>query len=163
MDYIFNEMHDAMVSRRTPPYAPYIMLLIKDKLRGVDGSDIEEDLDEHKTRKLIRKQHKGVQPSYQEVEQGELRPRVGSRRKNANPPSRSTAAPQSKGKKLSWWKRTLLCMNIEIHKENYSAYRERAATLYNQSLLAREIRQLKEPNVALSPPPQSPTYVPYKH
>ncbi|KAK1665220.1 hypothetical protein QYE76_053379 [Lolium multiflorum] len=28
MDYIFNEIHDAMVSRTTMPYAPYIQLLI---------------------------------------------------------------------------------------------------------------------------------------
>ena len=34
MDYIFNEMHESMVSRVTIPYAPYIMLLIQDTLRN---------------------------------------------------------------------------------------------------------------------------------
>jgi hypothetical protein len=35
MHYIFNEMHDAMVSKRTPPYAPYIMLLILQKAQDM--------------------------------------------------------------------------------------------------------------------------------
>ncbi|KAK1667577.1 hypothetical protein QYE76_055736 [Lolium multiflorum] len=32
MDYIFNEIHDAMVSRNTIPYAPYIQLLINNSV-----------------------------------------------------------------------------------------------------------------------------------
>jgi hypothetical protein len=38
MHYIFNEMHDAMLSKRTPPYAPYIMLLINEKVKDMDFS-----------------------------------------------------------------------------------------------------------------------------
>jgi hypothetical protein len=38
MHYIFNEMHDAMISKRTPPYAPYIMLLILEKVKDMDFS-----------------------------------------------------------------------------------------------------------------------------
>jgi hypothetical protein len=163
MDYIFNEMHDAMVSRRSPPYAPYIMLLIKDKLCSEGGSDIEEDCDEHLPRKLIRKKHQVAAPSYEEVELAGRKPHTGPRMKNADPPSSSAGASGSKGKKLSWWKRTLLCMNIEIHKENYSAYRERTAILYNQSLIARDVRQLQDPSAVLPSPPQSPQYIPYKN
>jgi hypothetical protein len=83
--------------------------------------------------------------------------------KNAQHPSSSTAAPKEKGKKLSWWKRTLLCMNIEIHKENYSAYRERTTILYNQRVLSRELRSIKSPDEPLSPPPLSCTYVEYNN
>ena len=39
MDYIFNELQDSIVSRLTIPYAPFIMLLIKDTLRGHDFSN----------------------------------------------------------------------------------------------------------------------------
>ena len=46
MDYIFHEMHDAMVSRSTIPYAPYIMLLIKDTL-----PNLNVDVEEHKIKK----------------------------------------------------------------------------------------------------------------
>jgi hypothetical protein len=38
MHYIFNEMHDAMISKRIPAYAPYIMLLILEKVKDMDFS-----------------------------------------------------------------------------------------------------------------------------
>jgi hypothetical protein len=38
MDYIFHEMFDAMVSRNTLPYAPYIQLLINDTVVAEDLS-----------------------------------------------------------------------------------------------------------------------------
>ncbi|KAK1645501.1 hypothetical protein QYE76_063306 [Lolium multiflorum] len=36
MDFIFHEIHDAMVSRTTIPYAPYIQLLINNSVAGID-------------------------------------------------------------------------------------------------------------------------------
>ncbi|KAK1692022.1 hypothetical protein QYE76_008719 [Lolium multiflorum] len=39
MDFIFNEIHDAMVSRTTIPYAPYIQLLINNSV-AMDGEDL---------------------------------------------------------------------------------------------------------------------------
>ncbi|KAK1683797.1 hypothetical protein QYE76_044645 [Lolium multiflorum] len=39
MDFIFNEIHDAMVSRTTIPYAPYIQLLINNSV-ALDGEDL---------------------------------------------------------------------------------------------------------------------------
>jgi hypothetical protein len=47
MDFIFSEM-----SRNTIPYAPYIMVLIKNTLRVQDLSD---DCEEHKLRKTYVK------------------------------------------------------------------------------------------------------------
>ena len=32
MDYIYHEMYDAMINRHTIPYAPYIMILINEKM-----------------------------------------------------------------------------------------------------------------------------------
>jgi hypothetical protein len=52
----------------------------------------------------------------------------------------STAAGSSCNKmKLFWWQRTLLCMNVAIHKENYAAYEERKAIIHNQQSLLHEI------------------------
>jgi hypothetical protein len=49
MHYIFNEMHDAMISKRTPPYAPYIMLLILEKVKDMDFS---KGSSEHKIKRM---------------------------------------------------------------------------------------------------------------
>jgi hypothetical protein len=49
MHYIFNEMHDAMISKRTPPYAPYIMLLIYEKVKDMDFS---KGNSEHKLKRM---------------------------------------------------------------------------------------------------------------
>jgi hypothetical protein len=49
MHYIFNEMHDAMLSKRTPPYAPYIMLLIHKKVKDMDFS---KGNSEHKLKRM---------------------------------------------------------------------------------------------------------------
>jgi hypothetical protein len=74
----------------------------------------------------------------------------------------STAAGSSRNKKkLSWWQRTLLCMNVAIHKENYAAYEERSAIIHNQQSLLREIQLIQDPTAQLSPVPEQPTYIPY--
>ena len=39
MDFIYREMYEAMVSRTSIPYAPYIMMLIKGTLRDQKFSD----------------------------------------------------------------------------------------------------------------------------
>jgi hypothetical protein len=44
----------------------------------------------------------------------------------------SSARPSRNKKKLSLWQRTLLCINVAIHKENYAAYEERRAIIHNQ-------------------------------
>jgi hypothetical protein len=42
-------MHDAMISKRTPPYAPYIMLLILEKVKDMDFS---KGNSEHKIKRM---------------------------------------------------------------------------------------------------------------
>ncbi|KAK1616242.1 hypothetical protein QYE76_021759 [Lolium multiflorum] len=54
MDFIFNEIHDAMVSRTTMPYAPYIQLLINNSVT------MDEDLsrfpkEKHSVKKAYKK------------------------------------------------------------------------------------------------------------
>ena len=45
MDYIFHDMYDAMIHKKVPPYAPYVMKLIKDKYPlSDDVVDIDVEL-----------------------------------------------------------------------------------------------------------------------
>ena len=53
MDFFYHEMYDAMVSGVTIPYAPYIMMLIKNTLEDEDLSDI--DLEDHNYKKIYEK------------------------------------------------------------------------------------------------------------
>jgi hypothetical protein len=51
------------------------------------------------------------------------------------------AATTMKGevKKLSWFERNVLCMKVEIHRENYQAYIERKAIQDSQQLILHRI------------------------
>ena len=71
-----------------------------------------------------------------------------SRRKNAtpggvasliDPPSPPTKA---KVKKLNWFKRTLLCVQVEIHKENYDSYVQQKHIVHNQGVILKELEAL---------------------
>jgi hypothetical protein len=55
MDFIFNEMYDAMVSKGSLPYAPFNMRLIKDTCKDHDFS---EKCVSHKVKRLYVKQSK---------------------------------------------------------------------------------------------------------
>ena len=57
MDYIYEEMHEAMTNRGTLPYAPYIMILIKERL---EPDDLSNDCTEiHKVKKPYKLKSKG--------------------------------------------------------------------------------------------------------
>ena len=56
---------------------------------------------------------------------------------------------QREMKNLSWFKRTMLCMNIAIHKENYVAHKERKLIIANQHRLFKELEKKKDG----TPPP----------
>jgi hypothetical protein len=159
MHYIFNEMHDAMVSKRTPPYAPYIMLLINQKVKDMDFS---KGNSEHKLKRMnvIKpmeekdaakgKGKKQVPIGGDDIEMGDP----------SSPMRKTSSARPSRNKKLSLWQRTLLCINVAIHKENYAAYEERRDIIHNQQALSREIQLLQDPSAQLSPIP-APKYIPY--
>jgi hypothetical protein len=159
MYYIFNEMHDAMVSKRTPPYATYIMLLINQKAQDMDFS---KGNSEHKLKRMnvikpIEEKDavkgKGKKPV----------PSGGVDVEMDDPSSRmrkSSSARPSRNKKLSLWQRTLLCINVAIHKKNYAAYEERRDIIHNQQVLSHEVQLLQDPSAQLSPIP-APKYIPY--
>ncbi|KAK1647577.1 hypothetical protein QYE76_065382 [Lolium multiflorum] len=120
MDYIFNGIHDAVVSRTTMPYAPYIQLLINNSVA------MDEDLsrfpkEKHSVKKAYKKKlvpH--AAPAHDSF--------MGDARSSGFAPARHADIPAMKKqvKKLSWFQRHIMCMNIEIHKENYAASRERS-------------------------------------
>jgi hypothetical protein len=42
-------------------------------------------------------------------------------------------------RKLNWFQRNVLCMNVAIHKENYQAYKERKSILDNQAVILHKL------------------------
>jgi hypothetical protein len=162
MHYIFSEMHDAMISKRTPPYAPYIMLLILEKVKVMDFS--KGNL-EHKIKHMNL-----IKPNEEKKKEAKARgkkhvPKYDDDVEMDDPSSpvhkTSTAGSSRSKKKLSWWQCTLLCMNVAIHKENYAVYEERKAIIHNQKSLFCEIQLIQDPAAQLSPVSDQPTYTPY--
>jgi hypothetical protein len=146
MHYIFNEMHDAMISKRTPPYAPYIMLLIFEKVKDMDFSKSNS---EHKLKRM-----NVIKPTEEKKDakgKGKKQvPEDGDDVEMDDPSSlackTSSARSSCSKKKLSWWQCTLLCMNVSIHKENYATYEERRDIIHNQQSLFCEIQLVQDPS-----------------
>jgi hypothetical protein len=119
MDFIFYEIKDAIIQRNNVPYAPYIMLLIKHALADYD---INDDCVEHLVKKMYIKRKKTPAPStaYPSSFMADARSSASTR------DQRATASAMSREvRKLSWFERNVLCMKVEIHRENYQAYVER--------------------------------------
>jgi hypothetical protein len=131
MYFIFSKMKIAMLDKKIPPYAMYIMRLIID--RGIEGDfEIEEDflgedLEVHKPNKLYKKtahllpSTSSTFPSSSDV-MGGNRYASGCRRKNADPPSGGMGQEM---KKLKWWQRALFCMNNDVRQTQYKDYMDR--------------------------------------
>ncbi|KAK1666845.1 hypothetical protein QYE76_055004 [Lolium multiflorum] len=140
MDFIFNEIHDCMVSRTTMPYAPYIQLLINNTVTmGEDLSRFPKE--KHSVKKAYKKKPvPHAAPSHDSF--------MGDARSSGFAPARHADLPAMKKqvKKLSWFQRHILCMNIEIHKENYAASRERSEIQHTQrsffisSVVSKDLR-----------------------
>ncbi|KAK1647580.1 hypothetical protein QYE76_065385 [Lolium multiflorum] len=129
MDFIFNEIHDAMVSRTTIPYAPYIQLLINNSV-AMDGEDLSGySLVKHSVKKAYKlKPVSSAAPAPDSF--------MGDARSSGFAPARRPDLPAMKKQvnRLSWFQRHILCMNIEIHKENYAASRERSEIKHTQAV-----------------------------
>jgi hypothetical protein len=146
MHYIFNEMHDAMVSKRISPYAPYIMLLITEKVKDMDFSKGNSKhklkrmnvIKPTKDKKAVKgKGKKQVPEDDDDVEMDDP----------SSPVCKTfSARPSRSKKKLSLWQRTLLCINIAIHKENYATYEERRDIIHNKQFICREIQLIQDPS-----------------
>ncbi|KAK1618195.1 hypothetical protein QYE76_023712 [Lolium multiflorum] len=148
MDYIFHEIHDAMVSRTTMPYAPYIQLLI-------NNTALAEDLSRFPTES----------PTFKKAYKKKLVPRTApasgsfmeDARSSGYAPGRPVSTPmiQKHVRKLSWFQRNVLCMNIEIHKENFEASRQRSEIQHTQAVILHKLTGEQ------GPPPQSPVHPAY--
>ena len=154
MAYIFDEMHDAMMSWGTVPYAPYIMMLIKDTLQNIDFSDDCEIKQKPKKPYKLTKQDGDSAPS----DSGFMR---DARASGAHGPPLSKKKEASKHlrteiKKLSWYQKYVLCRSVDDHKEAYQGYRERLALSDQNNLLLHHITKKK----GAAPQPTIPT--PYK-
>jgi hypothetical protein len=102
MDFIFNEIFDAMVSKGSLPYAPFIMRLIQDKFKEHDFS---ARCVAHKVKRLYLKNTKSAPAP--------LAPDsfMGAARSSAPGKFVSKDVPQ-RVKKLSWFQKHFLCMKV---------------------------------------------------
>ncbi|KAK1681749.1 hypothetical protein QYE76_042597 [Lolium multiflorum] len=150
MDYIFHEIHDTMVSRTTIPYAPYIQLLINN-IAGGRGEDLSGyPLMKHSIKKAYK-----LKPVSSAVPPPDSF--MGDARSSGFAPARHPDLPAMKKQvnRLSWFQRYILCMNIEIHKENFAASRERAEIKHTQAVILHKLSGEQ------GPPPQPPAHPGY--
>jgi hypothetical protein len=133
MDFIFYEIKDAIIQRNIVPYAPYIMLLIKHALGEYDLSD---DYVDHQVKNMYVKKKKTLAPStaYPSTFMDDARSSASTREQRA-----AATAMSREVKKLSWFERNVLCMKVEIHRENYQAYVERKTIQDNQQLILHRL------------------------
>jgi hypothetical protein len=59
-------------------------------------------------------------------------------------------------KQLNWFQRNILCMNVDIRKEQYQAHLERQQLIHNQALMLHRLRNSQ------APPPKQKTPESYK-
>ena len=59
-------------------------------------------------------------------------------------------------KELNWFQRNILCMNVEIRKEQYKAHLERKQIAHKQALIIHHLKNTQKP------PPAQKSPVPYK-
>jgi hypothetical protein len=133
MDFIFHEIKDAIIQQNTLPYAPFIMLLIKNTLPDYDLSD---DYVDHTVKKQYVKKKKSFAPSttYPSIFMADARSSASSRAQRA-----AATVMSREVKKLSWFERYVLCMKVEIHRENYQAYVERKTIQDSQQLILHHL------------------------
>nr|XP_051182106.1 uncharacterized protein LOC127296116 [Lolium perenne] len=149
MDFIFHEIRDAMVSRTTIPYAPYIQLLINNSV------SVSEDLGGYPLVKHHVKKAYKLKPVSSAVPAPDSF--MGDARSSGVAPGRHPDVPAMRKQvtRLSWFQRHILCMNIEIHKENYAASRERSEIKHTQAVILHKLSGDQ------GPPPQPPAHPGY--
>ncbi|KAK1619716.1 hypothetical protein QYE76_025233 [Lolium multiflorum] len=150
MDFIFHEIHDAMVSRTTIPYAPYIQLLINNSVAVCDEDLSGYPLVKHHVKKAYK-----LKPVSSAVPAPDTF--MGDARSSGVAPARHPDVPAMRKQvsRLSWFQRHILCMNIEIHKENYAASRERSEIKHTQAVILHKLSGDQ------GPPPQPPAHQGY--
>jgi hypothetical protein len=92
----------------------------------------------------------------EEIEETRTAPPSPPKRRSKNAsnvpfPSRNKEEVNKKIKKLSWFKRTLLCMGVDIRKEQHNIYIQNKHITHNQGLMVDHLRALRN-----LPPPEHP-------
>jgi hypothetical protein len=112
------------------------MILIK---HVVHDPNLREDED-HKVKKLYvkRKGAGAAAPTAPAADQDTF---MRDARSNASVHCQSAAARavSREVKQLIWFQKNILCMNVEIHRENYQAYVERKAIMYTQQQILHHV------------------------
>jgi hypothetical protein len=147
MDYIHKEMNDCIVNKKTPLYAPFIMKLIL--AQHLNYPLLKANLQAHKIVKLQRKAPTGHSKEpfaplrgEEEDEFGEgVSTRRGPRMKQAsNDGSSSNNEFMQEYKKLNWFQRNVLCMNVDIRHKQYDSYVAQKHMNDNQEALHKAFR-----------------------
>ena len=133
MDYIYKEMFDAMVCRTTISYAPYIWMLIKNT--ALDLSFRTRDLVAHELKKPYVPKNKPFAPIARDSFMADARASSHGRTSAQN--LKPTLAKEVK--QLNWFQKYLLCMNVDIRKEQHRAHNERLDILHNQDVLIHHV------------------------
>ena len=123
-----------MVSRTSIPYAPYIMRLIKMTLKNDDFSD---NLLIHK---MKRPYVKNVEDNPRPATRGSF---MADARASGDAPARKPRASSTlrEVRKLSWVEKNILCMKVDIHREQYHAHCERLDIAHTQGLQVSEAHE----------------------
>lgn len=149
MDFIFHEMYDAMIKKKSMPYAPYIMALIKDVLSGQDFSAVCDA--KHNPKKLYNKKPKktAAQPAAPDAFMSDAR--RGPRTRNPPTPSITTEV-----KKLTWYQKMGLCMGINSHKAQHKEYVSRLEMDHKYDMILHHVTK------KTGPEPKKATPIAYK-
>jgi len=155
MDFIFHEIYDAVIGRKVPPYAPYIMKLIKTKFPFGDHDVLNPDAAlgcdiVHKPVTM----HKKVAHLNLNKDKGPMATDDGA--SGSHIPSDPRVKKPGQPKQRTWAQRALdkiLRMNVCLHKENYQASVERHQGLMNDYKI---MQHLKVPDCPPPPPPHLP-------
>ena len=128
MDFIYHEMFDSMVNKLTIPYAPYIMLLIKDTMRNHDFS--KYTMQPHSYKRVYQKRkeviHVAAAPTARAARTARAAPASGSfmgdARRGATRPAPAPVPSFAPPQKPNWFRRYILCMNADIRRGQYETY-----------------------------------------
>jgi hypothetical protein len=98
--------------------------------------DINDDCVEHLVKKMYIKRKKTPAPStaFPSTFMADARSSASTRDQRA-----AASAMSIEVRKLSWFERNVLCMKIEIHRENYQAYVERKNIQDTQQLILHHL------------------------
>jgi hypothetical protein len=161
MDFIHKEINDCIVDKKTPLYVPFVMKLIR--AQELNHPLLKANLVDDKVVKLQCKAPTGhskepfapVRGEDDDVFAEGVSTRRGPRMKhasNAGSSSNNEFGPEFK--KLNWFQRNVLCMNVDIRHKQYESYIAQKHMNDNQQAIHKAFRASR-PGYVESPPSSS--------